>query len=98
MKQLRNFAGDRNNRNTHTGGNTSVTPDALMDEAMRKYGNMDENALLKQLMQNIRAQRADGTYNEAQMLSFINMISPHLDETQRRKLEGIMTMISGQNE
>lgn len=99
MKQLRNFsAQNKNNRsNASEPENGNVSPESLMNEAMKKYGNMDENALLNQLVSGVRAQRSDGTYDEGQLLSFANSISPYLDEAQRKKLENIICMISSQN-
>jgi len=91
MKQLRNFRGEPQN-----------IPEEFMQnpafgEAMQKYGNMNEDALIEQLVSQIRAKRRDGTYSAAQTEGYVNMLTPHLNPNQREKLQNILRIIHSEN-
>lgn len=94
MKQLRGFtnAGREQQKNPENG-----LPQNLLDEAMKKYGGMNEDALISQLLSMVKAQKASGTYDESQMLSFINSVSPHLNEAQRGRLESLLEILNAEN-
>lgn len=90
MKQLRNFK------------KTNSIPDEFahnrqMQDAISKYGNLDENALVDALIQNVKTQRQNGTYSQEQMTSYVQMLSPHLSHAQKEKLENIINIISNEN-
>lgn len=88
MRQLRGF-----NRPTNT-----LPPNPMMDEAMKKYGNLDEDALVEKLFSQIASQKANGTYDAKQMKGFIEMLSPHISVAQKTKLEKIVSVIEKENE
>jgi len=92
MKQLRNFKMSPRD-----------IPDEVLDnpafgEAMAKYGNMSEDALIDQLLGQIRIARKNGTYSSAQTESYIAMLSPHLSPAQREKLANIVRVINADGE
>ena len=83
MKQLRGYEGK------------SCKNDAeqLYGEAMRKYGNMSEDALMNKLIEMVQEQKRNGTFDEVQLLSFVNTVSPHLNAQQRARLESLLGML-----
>lgn len=85
MKQLRGY----------NGGDARARQ--MYGEAMRKFGNMSEDALVERLIDMVREQKRNGTFDEVQLLSFVNTLSPHLDAAQRKRLESVLGMIEEDN-
>ena len=85
MKQLRGYEGKKNN----------AQASQMYSEAMRKYGNLSEDALVGRLVEMVKAQKQNGTFDEVQLLGFVNTLSPHLSAQQRQKLESVLGMIDG---
>lgn len=83
MKQLRGYGGN----------NYGEGAERMYYEAMRKYGNMSEDALVSKLIQTVREQKQNGTFDEVQLLGFVNTIAPHLSSEQRQRLESLLGMI-----
>lgn len=83
MKQLRGYDGKSGNADTRS----------LYDQALRKYGGMSEDALVGKLIEMVRAQKQAGTFDEVQLLGFVNSVSPHLSSAQRARLESVLGMI-----
>ena len=83
MNQLRGYDG--------TNGNEQAN--MLYGEAMRKYGNLSEDALVSRLVDMVHEQKRNGSFDEVQLLSFVNTITPHLSAEQRRRLEGVLGML-----
>ena len=84
MKQLRGYEGKKN---------TDSRAQQLYGEAMRKYGGMSEEALVGRLVEMVRAQKKNGTFDEVQLLGFVNTLSPLLSPVQRQRLESVLGMI-----
>ena len=83
MKRLRGYGQNGNEQDAR----------AMYDEAMRKFGNMSEEALVERLIEIVRRQKTMGTFDEVQLLGFVNTLSPHLSAKQREKLESVLGMI-----
>lgn len=83
MKQLHGYEGKKNN----------AQAERLYGEAMRKYGNLSEDALVSKLVEMVHTQKRDGTFDEVQLLGFVNTITPHLSAQQRQRLESVLGMI-----
>ena len=83
MKQLRGYEAK----------GKSSRADMLYGEAMRKYGNLGEDALISKLMEMVQEQKRNGTFDEVQLLGFVNTVSPHLNSQQRAKLESLLDML-----
>ena len=66
----------------------------MYEEAVRRYGGMSEDALVGKLIDMVREQKSSGTFDEVQLLSFVNAVTPHLSEAQRKRLESLLGMIS----
>ena len=80
MKQLRGFNGD--------------DAAALTQQAMDKYKNMNEDALVDALLDNVRRSKADGTFDPASLRQFATMMAPHLSAEKRERLENLIRLIS----
>lgn len=66
----------------------------VMDKAaFDKYKNMNEDALVDALLDNVRKSKADGTYNIAKLKSFAEMMSPHLSKAKRERLDNLIRLI-----
>ena len=83
MKQLRGYDGKNGNEQANM----------LYGEAMRKYGNLSEDALVSRLVDMVHEQKRNGSFDEVQLLSFVNTITPHLSAEQRRRLEDVLGML-----
>lgn len=83
MKQLRGYEAK----------GKSSRADMLYGEAMRKYGNLGEDALISKLMEMVQEQKRNGTFDEVQLLGFVNTVSPYLNSQQRAKLESLLGML-----
>ena len=95
--QLRNF------KKSGNGSGNNAVPSELANNpafnaAMQKYGGMGEDALIEQLLNQINTAKQKGTYNPTQMQTYIQMLSPHLSETQRTKLQNLLKVIHAQDE
>ena len=65
----------------------------MYDEAVRRFGGMSEDALVSKLIELVREQKSSGTFDEVQLLSFVNTVTPHLSAEQRKRLESLLGMI-----
>ncbi|MDR0425684.1 MAG: hypothetical protein LBH24_00780 [Clostridiales bacterium] len=68
---------------------------ARYGEVMGKYGDMDEDALLNELVKSVTASKQNGTYDSEQMLNFMNTVAPYLNDAQKEKLAALISMIDG---
>lgn len=91
MKQLRNFR-----QPDKAGVNNGIQSE--VDQAISKFGNMDEDALINQLMTNVAKSRSDGTYNPQAMTGFMSTIAPHLTKQQKTKLENLINLMNAEYE
>ena len=82
MKELRGYGGKEDAQR-------------LYGEAQRKFGSLSESALMDRLLEEVARQKQNGTFNEEQILSFANTLSPHLTAEQRKRLEEILGKIEG---
>lgn len=81
MKELRGY------------GKSESDTERMYREAQRKFGGMNEDALVDRLLREIARQKSEGTFDEVQLLGFINTLSPHLSAEKRRRLEEILGRI-----
>jgi hypothetical protein len=88
--QLKNYRGASGD------GNFSAQ-DSVVNDAVKKYGGMDEDALIKQLVGSVQTARENGTYDPKQMQSYAEMLSPHLSDAQKEKLKNIIEILNGGN-
>lgn len=67
----------------------------VVKDAFEKYSSMDEDALISELIKNVAASKADGSYDPQKMTAFINAVSPSLTPEQREKLNNVIRIING---
>lgn len=90
MRQLKFFNGQKQEKPQAAAGQN-------VDEMLKQYSGMDEDALISQLVESVRRSRANGTYNPGQLENFAQMLSPHISADQREKLENIIRIINQEN-
>lgn len=83
MKQLKGYNADK--------------VKVMEQEALEKYKNMNEDALVDALLENVRKSKEDGTYNPSSLTEFAQMMSPHLSPAKRERLENIIRLINTSN-
>jgi len=88
MKQLKNFRANQVPQ--------EVSNNPSFNAALDKYGNMGEDALIEQLIMQVANAKKSGTYNATQMQAYISMISPHLNQAQKTKLENVLKVIEAE--
>ena len=91
MRSLKNFNG-----NNRRGDKPSkrIADEVGMGADYEKYAEMDEDALIAELMKNVRAAKANGTYDPEQMRAFIALASPSLTPAQREKMENVVRLMN----
>jgi|GEM_PF-998807 len=93
MRELRNFKSGGNSGSTGGGADNVTQANTIYKDAMAKYGGMEEDALIEQLVTQITTSKQKGTYNATQMNAYIQMLKPHLTDKQRSKLDNVMRVI-----
>ena len=63
-------------------------------EALDKYKNMSEDALVDALMSQVCKSKSDGSFNPNELKSFAEMMSPHLTPAKRERLDNIIRLIN----
>ena len=81
-----------------TNSNDHINDNDYIEQAMNKYKGFDEDMLVAALMQNLEKSKAEGTYDEKQLDTFVSMISPNLNEEQKHRLNNIIALIKSNNE
>ncbi|MCL2540573.1 MAG: hypothetical protein FWE53_04075 [Firmicutes bacterium] len=59
----------------------------LVNNFLDKYGNMNENELMGEMLKTIKQKKADGTYDPEQIRRAAMQIAPVLTPEQRSKME-----------
>lgn len=94
MRQLRNFSVHNQRANVNSSGNPTV--DALTQEAMRKYGSLDEDELVNKLAESIESSKRAGTFNPAELERMAKMMMPYLSQAQREKMTNLLRLIESE--
>ncbi len=89
MKRLKGYSNGMQNDTA----NVTPTPEQLLNEAKRKFGQMSETELIAELSKSINNGKKDGTINYEQLLNLINGISPYLTNDQRERIEIILSTL-----
>lgn len=83
MRQLKNFSSGKNKQNSNE----------TVNAVMGKYGSMNEEQLIDELIKKVNEQKSNGTYDKKQIENFVKIISPKLNEKQRQKLKKMVDFI-----
>jgi len=93
MRQLRNFK-------CKNAGNKDPQFDSKNQETFehmkQKYAGYSEDALLEQLIEKVKQSKQNGSYNKAQMDTYIKMLSGHLSSEQLQKLDNVLKIIDAE--
>ena len=82
MRQLKNFK-----------ASTSSADDVT--DAFKKYDGMKESDLMSELMKKVSSAKSDGSFSASQLDEFVRLMSPQLDDAQKRRLKELVEMIKG---
>ena len=88
MRSIKNYGKD---------GATSGESDLVSaaKSASNKYAGMNEQELMRALMQQVAASKSNGTFSAEQLDSFAQFVMPTLDESARERLQQLIDMIKG---
>ena len=86
MKNLKNYG--KNN-----GNNANSDAFSAYEQAKRKYGNMNEDALISELKKQIEKSKKDGTFSEQKLQNQIDAMMPYLTAEQRAKLDALKRVL-----
>ena len=87
MKQLKDFKPEQ----------TQTQDSEVLDQAMGKYKDMNEEQLIAELMNAVKAAKADGSFDEEALQNFFDLVSPVLGDDQREKLHNLISVIKMQD-
>lgn len=99
MKDLRSYG---MNEETRGGVPLGADADALLRAAgidrgtVERYAAMSEDDLLNELMEKVRASRADGSFDPGRLTALVETVSPVLTPARRARLDEIVRMIKGE--
>lgn len=89
MKQLKNFSGE----SSYNATNSDVKDEELVDGVLDRFKGKSEDELTLELIKASRAAKEDGSYNEESLSSFVELVSPYLNDEQREKLYSLINVI-----
>ena len=92
-RELKNFKNKGGGKSTADG--LPPMPDELR-AGIDKYKDMGEDALVGQLLSKVAESKRNGTYNSAELNSFVKMVSPHLTKQQKGRLERLVGVIENE--
>ena len=64
-----------------------------IDELFNQYSGKDDGELMQELIQVIAEQKANGTFNETELMMMAHFIMPMLSPAQAEKLDQILKVI-----
>lgn len=88
----------RSIKNMKSGGSSLGNDDELLrgaDYLKNKYADKSETELTQELFRKVYAAKSDGTFSSEQIDEFVKMISPNLDDAQKKRLNELVRMIKG---
>ena len=65
----------------------------LIDLFLGKYGEMDEDQLIEEMLKLIEKKKQQGTYDKQQILELASKVAPFLNAEQRAKMEDLLKII-----
>lgn len=86
MVSLKSFSYDKKEQKPQSDGK-------MLDEMMDKYRDKSEEELIDSLMEAARKAKRDGSFDEQSLENFVSLVSPHLSDGQKSKLENLISVI-----
>ena len=62
----------------------------LIELFLSKYGYMDEEQLIAEMLKLINIKKQQGTYNAERLKELASRVTPFLDEQQKQKMESLL--------
>ena len=62
----------------------------LIELFLSKYGQMDEDELIAEMLKLINIKKQQGTYDAEQLKELAGKVTPFLDEQQKQKMESLL--------
>ncbi len=81
MRRLKGYSA----QNTTDSGNKSAAAEQLA-RAREKYGNLDEQGLMKELSRQIAEQKENGSFDAQKTAAIVRAASPYLSDDQKNFL------------
>ena len=85
MKRLKGYSSVKTDENKQR-----LDATEQFERAKAKYGDMDENGLLRELSRRVAEQKKNGTFDTAQTAAYVAALSPYLNERQKKALSEII--------
>ena len=86
MRSLKGFKGE---------GVSAEQSESVTPPQASKYEGMSEAQLMSELMKNVSAAKSNGSFSADQLDEFVAFVSPNLDESSRKRLSELVSMIKG---
>ena len=65
----------------------------LIELFLSKYGDMDEDELIAEMLKLIEQKKQEGTYDPQQLKQLAQNVSPFLDNQQKQKMEDLLKLL-----
>ncbi len=65
----------------------------LIDLFLNKYGKMDEDELIAEMLKLIEKKKQEGTYDKNQIQELVSKVAIFLNDEQRAKMEDLLKII-----
>ena len=65
----------------------------LIELFLSKYGDMDEDELIAEMLKLIEQKKQEGTYDPQQLKQLAQKVSPFLDNQQKQKMEDLLKLL-----
>lgn len=85
MKRLKGYSSVKTDENKRR-----LDATEQFERAKAKYGDMDENGLLRELSRRVAEQKKNGTFDADQIAAYVAALSPYLNERQKKALSEII--------
>ncbi len=87
MRSLRGYKGNENDKRQ------ALKSLGVSEEKVERYGAMSEDELIGELMNSVREQKANNTFDPKQLETLVTMVSPRLNDEQQAKLRDLVRLL-----
>ena len=65
----------------------------LVELFLTRYGEMNEDELIAEMLKLIEKKKQEGTYNPTELKNLASRVKPFLDETQKEKMDELLKLL-----
>ena len=65
----------------------------LVELFLTRYGEMNEDELIAEMLKLIEKKKQEGTYNPTELKNLASRVKPFLDETQKQKMDELLKLL-----